>query len=197
MGYLRAMTTAAERLAEIAAVTGRDRYLIARAGRKGDAMIEAGDKIATLVDAARALEQAGIGYALIGGIAVGIHSGSPRATADVDLAVVSTVARDRVRATLEHAGFRCRGEFAHSINFRHASGEPLQVAIDRSFDEMIARAEPFSTDSGDIALVVRADLITMKERAAADPQRRKSKRLRDQADAELLREHAADPDEGW
>jgi hypothetical protein len=37
----------------------------------------------------------------------------------------------------------------------------------------------------------------MKERAAADPSRRKSKRLRDQADIELLRGDVGRDDEGW
>jgi hypothetical protein len=46
----------------------------------------------------------------------------------------------------------------------------------------------------------RATLITgiaMKQRAAADPSRRKSKRLSDQADIELLLGDVPDPDAGW
>ncbi len=42
-----------------------------------------------------------------------------------------------------------------------------------------------------------ANLIAMKERAAADPARRRSKALRDQADIALLRGDVPDPDEGW
>jgi len=45
--------------------------------------------------------------------------------------------------------------------------------------------------------VTTADLITMKERAATDPARRRSKALRDQADIALLRGDIPDPDEGW
>jgi hypothetical protein len=48
-----------------------------------------------------------------------------------------------------------------------------------------------------VRVVSRNDLITMKERAAADPARRRSKRLRDQADVELLKGDVPDPDEGW
>ena len=136
-------------------------------------------------------------FALIGGVAVGIHSGVPRATADVDVAVLSSAERGAVRMALERAGFRCIGEFAHSMNFRHVSGEPVQLAIDVGFDLMIERAEPFALGAHHVPLVARADLIAMKERAAADPQRRKSKRLRDQADVELLRGDVPDPDEGW
>jgi len=37
----------------------------------------------------------------------------------------------------------------------------------------------------------------MKERAAADPARRRSLALRDRADVNLLRGDVPDPDEGW
>lgn len=38
------------------------------------------DKLAPLLDTVRALQNAGVPYALIGGLAVGIHAGVPRAT---------------------------------------------------------------------------------------------------------------------
>jgi hypothetical protein len=46
-------------------------------------------------------------------------------------------------------------------------------------------------------VVTTADLIAMKERAAADPARRRSKALRDRSDIELLRGDVPDPEEGW
>jgi hypothetical protein len=48
-----------------------------------------------------------------------------------------------------------------------------------------------------VRVVTTGDLIAMKERAAADPARRRSKALRDAADVELLRGDVPDPDEGW
>lgn len=48
-----------------------------------------------------------------------------------------------------------------------------------------------------VPVVRREDLIAMKERAAADPARRRSKALRDQADIALLRGDVPEPDEGW
>ncbi|MBI2217318.1 MAG: hypothetical protein HYU51_08480 [Candidatus Rokubacteria bacterium] len=42
-----------------------------------------------------------------------------------------------------------------------------------------------------------ADLIAMKQRAAADRGRRRSKALQDQANIALLRGDVPDPDEGW
>lgn len=155
------------------------------------------DKIAALLDAVRVLDGAQVAYALIGGVAVGIHSGVPRATLDVDLAVASTADRRRVGGALQDAGFRLVGEHAHSTNLRHRSGEPLQLAFDASFDPMIERAEALSMEGIVVRVVSREDLIVMKERAAADPARRRSKRLRDQADAELLKGDVPDPDEGW
>ena len=62
---------------------------------------------------------------------------------------------------------------------------------------MIDRAEPIAMGGTSIGVVTTPDLITMKERAAADPASRRSKALRDQADVALLRGDVPDPDEGW
>lgn len=155
------------------------------------------DKVAALLDAAAALERIGARYALVGGVAVGIHSGVPRATLDVDLSVLSRVSRAQAIDALVAEGFQLTGEFAHSVNFRHASGEPLQLVFDPSFDAMIERAESFEVRGRAIRIVSLADLIAMKERAAADPSRRRSKALRDRADLALLRGDVPGPDEGW
>jgi hypothetical protein len=185
-------------LTSIAELSRRERRLIASfRGEVRD--VEAGtEKVSALIDAARALDAAAIPYALIGGVAVGIHSGAPRATLDVDLAALGGESgRDRVIAALTGAGLAKTGEFPHSINFRHPSGEPVQVAFDPEFDAMILRAESFEVAGVRVRIVRREDLLAMKERAAADPGRRKSKRLRDQADIELLRGDVPEPDEGW
>jgi hypothetical protein len=73
----------------------------------------------------------------------------------------------------------------------------LQLAFDPEFDAMIDRAEPLDLASESIPIVRKADLIAMKRRAAADPARRRSKRLRDEADVALLEGDVPDPDEGW
>jgi hypothetical protein len=190
-------SSAFTRLGEISRISARDRRLIQLYRGQANSMDVEPDKVAALRDAALALDAEGIPYALIGGVAVGIHSGSVRATVDVDFAAAAAVDRTRVIRTLESAGLRKTGEFAHSLNFRHASGEPVQVAIDPAFDVMIERAERFDVGGVRVAIVRKDDLITMKERAAGDPARRKSKRLRDQADIELLRGDVPDPDEGW
>lgn len=189
--------SAADRLEQIAAASIRDRILIkARWGALCD-MDHTADKTAALIDLAAALDAIDAGYALIGGVAVGIHAGVPRATLDTDVAVVSTADRTAVIAAMNRAGFRLVGEFAHSANFRHPSGEPIQLAFDAEFDPMIRRAESMTVGSSAVYIVRKDDLITMKRRAAADPARRKSKALRDQADIELLLGDVPDPDEGW
>jgi len=183
-------------LIEIDRISKRERRLIESHQGEGSRVDTEAEKLAALLDTARALEAASLPYALIGGLAVGIHSGTPRATLDVDLAAL-TSQRATVLTALQSAGLRKTGEFAHSVNFRHASGEPVQVAFDPGFDAMIERAEDFDVAGMRIRVVLREDLVAMKERAASDPARRKSKRLRDQSDVELLRGDVPDPDEGW
>jgi len=184
-------------LAKISSISKRERRLIVSFNREGTGMEAEPEKLTALVDTARALNTASIPFALIGGLAVGIHSGTPRATLDVDVAALVSSGRATVVTVLEGAGFRKTGEFAHSLNFRHPSGEPVQVAFDPAFDAMILRAECFELGGMSVRIVTRDDLVAMKERAAADPTLRKSKRLRDQADIEMLRGDVADPDECW
>lgn len=182
---------------EIAALSARERARIAAMGRGRGAMTTETDKLGALVDVVRVLEDIAVRYALVGGVAVGLRSGVPRATLDTNLAVDSTIARDRVTRALLDAGFTLRGEFAHGVNFRHAGGEPVQIVFDPAFDPMIARAEAVTMGTASIRVVLTEDLIAMKERAASDPARRRSKALRDRADVELLRGDVPDPDEGW
>jgi len=160
-------------------------------------MPEVPDKLAAIAAATEILSQGGFAHALIGGLAVGIRSGVPRATLDVDFAVVSTVDRAQLAARLTARGFRLIGEFPHSINFRHESGEPVQIAFDPGFDQMIARAELMHFGEIELSVVTKEDLIVMKRRAAADPSRRRSKALRDLADVALLEGDVPEPDEGW
>ena len=182
---------------EIAALSSRERARIAAARSGGTGMVDTADKLQALLTVCRLLAARRIAHAVIGGVAVGIRSGVPRATLDTDLAVDSTTDRSLLIQTLREAGFALRGEFAHSINFRHPSGEPVQLVLDQDFDAMILRAPSVHTGDDAIPVVTTEDLIAMKERAAADPARRPSKALRDRADVALLRGDIGDPDEGW
>lgn len=181
----------------IARLSAREWRMIAASRGEGSAVPEPPEKTTALMDATTALDAIAAPHAVVGGVAVGLRSGVPRATMDTDLAVRSTVPRTVVIQALTGAGFLLRGEFAHSINFRHRSGEPVQVVFDPAFDAIVDRAEPVDVGPRRVRVVTTADLIAMKERAAADPARRRSKALRDQADVALLRGDVPDPDEGW
>lgn len=135
------MDAGAALIAEISRLSLRERRLAAGV-REQDATVQPEpDKQAALIDTARALESAGIAYALIGGLAVGIHSGVARATIDVDVAAHMGAGREVAIRALEQAGLTKTGEFAHSVNFRHRTGEPVQLAFDPEFDPMIRRAQ--------------------------------------------------------
>lgn len=193
-GTLASMSS--DPLEAISRLSARERMRIAGAVREGPMEGET-DKIGALGDAIRALDAIAARHALIGGVAVGIRSGVPRATLDTDLAVRSTVERVRIVSALQGAGFSLRGEFAHSLNFRHSSGEPVQIVLDPELDAMIERAEQLAVAGLPVRVVTTEDLVAMKRRAVADPARRRSQALRDEADVALLCGDVPDPDEGW
>jgi hypothetical protein len=184
-------------ITEISRLSARERRLISHSRGTETIVQPEPDKLSALLDTARALEGAGVRYALIGGLAVGVHAGLPRATIDVDVAAHLGAGREKAVSALERAGLKKTGEFEHSVNFRHVTGEPVQIAFDPAFDPMIERAETIDVAGTGVRVVRKDDLIAMKRRAAADPVRRKSKRLRDQADIELLLGDVPKPDEGW
>jgi hypothetical protein len=180
-----------------AAVTAREQVLIF--GHRGypSRMADLPDKLGAISAAAAIFQQNRVAFALIGGLAVGVRTGVPRATLDVDFAIPTTVDRAWLIDRLVERGFRWKGSFPHSVNLEHDSGEPVQLAFDPEFDPMIARAEVMAFGDVEISVVTKEDLIAMKRRAAADPGRRRSKALRDQADLALLEGDVPGPDEGW
>lgn len=182
---------------EVARVSLREHRLIGQARGGYEAGMGEPDKVAAMVDTSTLLGRLGIAHALIGGVAVGIHSGVPRATIDTDFAVSSQADRREITTAMTTAGFVLVGDFPHSTNFRHRSTEPVQLAFDPVFDPMLSRAITIDAGGHAIPVVNREDLIRMKELAANDPGRRKSKALRDLADIALLRGDVGDPDEGW
>jgi hypothetical protein len=182
-------------LVQAAAATEREQRLAGASSDAGRAPVLP-DKLAALEAAASLFAEHAVPYALIGGLAVGVCSGVPRAKLDINFAVATRVDRARVRERLTERGFSSIGVFTHSDNFRHSSGEPVQLAYDAAFDPMIERAESMAFGSLALQVVTTADLIAMKRRAAADPGRRRSKALRDQADIALLEGDVPDADEG-
>ncbi|MGA3122412.1 MAG: nucleotidyl transferase AbiEii/AbiGii toxin family protein [Polyangiaceae bacterium] len=137
------------------------------------------------------LEATGTAYAVIGGIAMQIHSPEPRTTLDIDLAVRSFA--EVPSDALAKAGFVHEGRYAHSDNWRAPGngprGERVPVqfsAEDVGIHEAIARARV--VDAGGFRLRVAApfDLLVLKLAAAEEPRRRPTKRLQDMTDIVLL-----------
>ena len=180
-----------------AALAAREHLLIRAAAGYADGVAALPDKLQALRAAVMVLVAARAPHALIGGLAVGIRAGVPRATLDVNVAVSTATDRAVLIERLKAADFEFVGEFPHSVNFRHSSGEPLQLAFDPQFDPLIERAEPVHVDDLAIPVVTKDDLITMKRLAAADPARRRSRALRDEADVALLEGDVPEPGEGW
>ena len=142
---------------------------------------------------ANVLERAGVPYALIGGVAVQLHTVEPRSTLDIDVAVPRF--DDVPREALLAAGFE---HTAHSDNWRAPGDGPLatRVAVQFSAEdvgiaEAVARAKSMVFADGFLLRVATAeDLIPLKLADAGEPQRRASKREHDLADVlALLEEH--------
>ena len=134
-------------------------------------------------------------YALIGGLAVQLHSEEPRTTLDIDLAVASFA--EIPADALTQAGFEHEGRFAHSDNWRAPGSAPRKqrTAIQFSAEDVgIASAVEHArtVDLGGMSLRVAlpADLVVLKLAAAEEPSRRAKKRRQDFVDIlTLVEEH--------
>jgi hypothetical protein len=63
---------------------------------------------------------------------------------------------------------------------------PVQITDDPALAGAIHRAIAVEIAGGQLRVIAPADLLREKLRAASDPERRRSKRLRDLADAQAL-----------
>lgn len=139
-----------------------------------------------LLALARVLSEASVPYALIGGLAVQIHQREPRTTLDIDIALLD---RGSIpAASLEAAGFQRHEAFEHSENWRAADGTPVQFTDDPILAPAIRSAEQLRLEDVVLHVIRAVDLLHEKLRAGSDPSRRRSKRLRDLADAQTLLE---------
>jgi len=140
------------------------------------------------------MDREGVAYAVIGGLAVQLHSQEPRTTRDIDLAIKTY---DDVPASqLRAAGFEHVGRFPHSDNWVAPGGGPMasRTPVQFSADELMAgaieRARSIAVRGFRLPLVTAADLLQLKLRAAEDPSRRGSKRATDVADIlRLVEDH--------
>ncbi len=133
---------------------------------------------------AQVLDESGVPYALIGGVALQVHQAEPRTTIDIDIAVF-----DRLQIPhrlLEQRGFAKTGEFTHSQNWLGPEGTPVQFSDDAALAPAIANAVTITIEGVALRVIQPRDLLREKLRASADPARRRSKRLQDLADALAL-----------
>lgn len=137
------------------------------------------------------LEASGTAYALIGGVAMQLHSQEPRTTLDIDLAVMTFAGIPR--DALMKAGFTHDGHHQHSDNWRAPGSGPgaQRTAIqfsaeDIGIDAAIARARTVDAGGFQLRLAGPADLLVLKLAAAEEPRRRPSKRRQDLVDIVTL-----------
>jgi hypothetical protein len=126
----------------------------------------------TLADAVRFLESQGIGYALIGGLAISVRA-MPRATVDVDLVIAADV--ERALSLVESLpnsdfaplfdGVEEVVQSAFILPLRHRrTNVKVDVAIGLSGFELAAinRAEPMDLAGLTVSVATAEDLLIMK-----------------------------------
>jgi hypothetical protein len=139
------------------------------------------------------LEASGTRYAVIGGIAVQLHTREPRTTLDIDLAV--TKFDDIPADALAESGFEHDGRHEHSDNWRAPGSGPRseRTAIQFSAEDVgiadaVAKAREVDIASLRLHLATVADLLVLKLAAAEEPRPRPAKRRQDLLDIVTLAE---------
>lgn len=152
------------------------------------------DKESTILEVARIFDEAGIPYAIMGGVAVQIHTKEPRTTLDLDIALRSK--SDVPVEALLAAGFKRERTFEFSDNWRAPGPLPrkqrtvVQFSADALTAEAVDHAGTVTLEGVDISVVSPRELVILKLAAALEPRRRKSKRITDYGDiVRLLEEH--------
>ena len=124
---------------------------------------------------AQLLERERVPYALIGGVAVQLHTQEPRSTLDIDLAVPTYA--HVPRAALLEAGFDHTGRHDHSDNWRAPGPGPLKrrtavqfSAEDEGLADAVEHASIVDLDGGvRLRVATVADLVVLELAAAAEP----------------------------
>jgi hypothetical protein len=143
------------------------------------------DDVMRLVDC---LERADIAWCVIGGVAVNHWAREPMVTQDVDF-VVAAEEVQRIVPLLEESGFRCE-KFDWSINFQGRSKIGIQLSTEAFYREFPARAVPADVHGILLRVASLKDTLLGKIKAWSEPERRRSKRIKDLADiARLVETH--------
>jgi len=126
------------------------------------------------------LERLGEPWCLIGGLAVNAYC-EPVYTADADFVVVSTQL-EFVCAELAGLGFSISHRRFWVNAHLPGSGLVIQFTTDERYQDFLGRATSAETLGVQCRVAALPDLFQGKLWAAADPERRPSKRLKDELD---------------
>ena len=119
-------------------------------------------------------------YCLIGGLAINCYV-EPVYTMDADFALAAAHL-DPVKRRLAELGFKME-EYSHSLNaVRPGSELQIQFTKDERYAGFPSRAEFHETLGVRLRVACLADLVQAKVWAWSDPQRRLSKRKKDELD---------------
>ncbi len=122
-------------------------------------------------------------YCLVGGLAVNCYV-EPVYTLDADFVVISSNMAE-LKATLAKDGFRLE-EFAHSLNAQAPTSElRIQFTSDPRYQKFLERAAERDVLGVPVRVAAIEDIVQGKLWAYLDPQRRMTKRKKDELD--LLR----------
>jgi len=133
-----------------------------------------------------ALEERGISWCMIGGLAVNHWAEEPMATADVDLVIASDKIEEAADA-LKSIGFT-ENRFEWSINFKGESKVTIQICTEKMYHDFPERSVGTSVHGILMRVASLEDTIKGKIAAYEEPSRRASKRQKDLADLSRLLE---------
>ena len=124
-----------------------------------------------------ALEEREISWCMIGGLAVNHWAEEPMATADVDLVIVAEKV-DEAADALKSLGF-LEQRFDWSINFKGESKVSIQISTEAMYLDFPSRSLPTEVHGILMRVASLEDTLAGKLAAYLDPQRRKTKKLKD------------------
>jgi len=175
----------------------RHSFALDRLWRETMGLPMGGTKEQPLRAAMSVLEASGTSYAVIGGVAMQLHSREPRTTLDIDLAVprYDLIPRD----ALIKAGFSHERRHEHSDDWcapavgTRAERTAIHFSSDNvRIDSAVAQARVVDAGEYQFRLATPSDLLVLKLAAAEEVRRRGSKRREDLLDIITLCEEHPD-----
>ena len=124
-----------------------------------------------------ALEEREISWCMIGGLAVNHWAEEPMATADVDLVMVSDRVEEAVDTLKELGFFKKRIQW--SINFKGESKVSIQISKEEIYLDFPSRSVPANVHGILMRVASLEDTLAGKLAAYPEPQRRRTKKLKD------------------